>query len=147
MKDELTFYPDLAKREEGKRFTVEKLAQFLKDDQYSVLVAVDKEGNMMGVNFNFYDPKSGTTCTEWTCIKREHRNRGVGGALRQAMLNVASNRGFGLVVLAEVDQANETSAKSLEKLGFKPIATNEKRFWYSNEAAIYAYQIELTAKA
>lgn len=146
VKDGLAFYPDLVKIEEGKRFTVEKLAQFLKDDKDSVLVAVDEEGNIMGVNFNLYDSKSGTTWTEWTCVKSEYRNRGVGNALRQAMLDAAKGRGFGLVVLAEVDPKNELSATSLEKLGFKRIATNVRRFWYSDDASIYAYQIE-TAKA
>ena len=142
VKDKLKFYTDLVKKEEGKRFTVEKLRQLLKEDKNSVLIATDESGDMLGVNFNLYDPRSGTTWTEWTCVKKEHRNHGVGNALRQAMLKAAEERGFGLVVLAEVDPKNNTSAKGLEKLGFRLIATDVRRFWYSDEADIYAYQIK-----
>ncbi len=142
VKDALAFYPDLLKKEEGKRFAVDKLMQLLKENDNSVLVATDESGNLLGVNFNFYDPRSGTTWTEWTCVREEHRGHSVGSALRRAMLEVAERRGFGLIVLAEVDPANNTSSMGLKKLGFKLIAVNVKRFWYSDDADIYAYQIK-----
>ena len=141
VKDELEFYSNLVKREEGKRFTIAKLTRFLKEDKHSVLVAIGEDGNMLGINFNFYDPKSGTTWTEWTCVRKEYRNRGVGNALRRAMLNATKRRGYGLVVLAEVDPTNKLSAMGLEKLGFRLVTTNVKRFWYSDKALIYMHRI------
>jgi hypothetical protein len=75
---ELPYYNSVAKEYEAKKCTRGKLAEKLKEDPYSVMVAEESPRGIVGLCFNHFDDF--TIWIDWFGVDRSTRMRGVGAS-------------------------------------------------------------------
>ena len=129
----LSFYNTVAKKSECRKYTVDKLAAIRAVDPYSVLVAVNDDGTVVGFCFNHFDDY--TIWLDWFAVRPDFRRKGVGGAFIEAVVETARKRGAHKV-WCDTRASNEPSMKLLRKSGFRKIA-EVKRHWYKQDFILW----------
>jgi ribosomal protein S18 acetylase RimI-like enzyme len=129
----LSFYNSLAKKNESKKYTTDKLVANRAKDPYSVLVAVDGDGRIVGICFSHFDDY--TIWIDWFSVRPSFRGKGVGRALVDAVLKTARMRSAHKV-WCDTRATNEPSKNLLHKSGFRMIA-EVRRHWYKQDFILW----------
>jgi RimJ/RimL family protein N-acetyltransferase len=130
---DIPYYNPLAKESEAKKYTVPKLARKLSHDPYSVLVATNSYGRIVGFSFNHFDDF--TIWIDWFGVEQSSRNKGVGLAILKATLENAIKR-EAHKVWCDCRSSNEPSKNLLRKAGFREIA-EIKNHWYKQDFILW----------
>lgn len=130
---DLQYYNSLAKENELKKYTPPKLSRKQEEDPYSVLVAIDKSGKIIGFCFSHFDDF--TIWLDWFGTEQSVRDKGVGTAIVKHLLETAPKRNAHKV-WCDTRTSNEKSKRLLRKLGFSEIA-EVKNHWYKQDFILW----------
>jgi ribosomal-protein-alanine N-acetyltransferase len=123
---DMPYYNSSARWHEARKYSEKQLERKASEDRYSVLVARDASGHVVGFCFNHFDDF--TVWIDWLGVDPSHRMKGVGTAILSKAFETARVRGAHKVWCDS--RTNNEPAKSLfRKMGFREIATIE-RHWY-----------------
>lgn len=129
----LPYSNSLAKKHEIQKYTAARLTEKLPQDPYSVLVATEKTGKIVGFCFNRFDDF--TIWIDWFGVEPSERNKGVGMAILQATFETAGKRGAHKV-WCDSGTSNEPSKNLLRKAGFREIV-EIKKHWYEQDFILW----------
>ncbi|WP_041616142.1 GNAT family N-acetyltransferase [Spirosoma linguale] len=124
----LSYYNELARREEIAHYTDQKLQEKIQEDPYSVLVAVS-ENQIIGFCFNRFDDY--TIWLEWIISVPDFRGKGVGTSLISKLITLSQQRKCHKV-WCDCRTTNDISKRFLEQNGFEYITTIPNH-WYQQD--------------
>jgi len=129
----LPYYNSLAKENERVKYTSEKLAEKQTLDKFSILVALNKSERIVGFCFSHFDDF--TIWLDWFGVEPSEREKGVGTAMVQTLLETATER-HAHKIWCDTRSSNEPSKSLMRKLGFKEIA-EVKNHWYRQDFILW----------
>lgn len=124
----LSYYNELARREEIAHYTEHKLIEKIQDDPYSVVVAIFND-QIIGFCFNRFDDY--TIWLEWIITRSGFQHQGVGTALIAKLAEFSKQRNCHKI-WCDCRTSNEVSKHFLEKNGFEFIAMIANH-WYQQD--------------
>jgi ribosomal protein S18 acetylase RimI-like enzyme len=130
---ELPYYNSLAKEWETKKYTRGKLAEKLKLDSYSVILAQENPQSIIGFCFNHFDDF--TVWIDWFGVDPSARKHGVGAGLLEETINTAKNR-RAHKVWCDSRSNNQPSKNLLRKIGFRDLV-EIKNHWYGQDFILW----------
>jgi ribosomal protein S18 acetylase RimI-like enzyme len=133
----LIYYNSLAKWHESRKYSAELLAKKSAEDPYSVLVAKDERGAVVGFCFNHMDDF--TVWIDWFGVDYNARKKGVGEAILAKTFQTARSRGAHKV-WCDTRSDNEPSKSLLRKVGFKELVTI-KNHWYRQDFTLWERRV------
>lgn len=125
----LDYYNLLAKEAEIEKNTAIRLSERLAADPFSVLVAVDDNGKIIGFSFSHFNDY--TVYIDWFGVEPTLRRNGVGKSLLENTFE-ASKKRRAHKIWCDSRSTNEPSKKLLIKTGFREIA-EVKDHWYRQD--------------
>ena len=128
----LPYYNDLAKEKEKAKYTEKELAQKIKEDRYSVLVAKDQT-SLVGFCFSRFD--EGTVWLEWFCVSPSHRGTNIGNKILKKLEESVRIRGCHKI-WCDSRTENIASFKSLLRNGYT-LVTTLKNHWFNQDFFIW----------
>lgn len=134
--DSLTYYNDLAKKNERIRYTSEELYKKILEDKYSILVVRDQT-TLVGFSFSRFDDY--TIWLEWFCISQNYRGLNIGNLIISKLEDSARIRGCHKI-WCDSRTENIASFKVLQRNGFT-LATTLKNHWYNQDFFIWQKHI------
>jgi len=128
----IPYYNELTKRDEPRKYTLEKLRTRLRDDSYSISVAEDDTG-LLGFAFTRFDDY--VIWIEWFGVSPRSRRRGVGSAILQELVRTAPMR-KAHKVWCDSRTTNEPVKATFHKNGFREVATL-RNHWYGQDFILW----------
>lgn len=125
---ELSYYNELAKENEIRKYSAKKLIEKIEEDPKSIIIAEDSE-NILGICLNRFDDY--TIWLEWILISPTARKRGIGRKLLAELEKSASDRKCHKI-WCDCRTSNYISKEFLKSVGFNLITTIEKH-WYQQD--------------
>ena len=136
----LDYYNDIAKENERKRYIPNNLIEKIKEDEYSVAVAVDSQENKI-IGFCFSRKDDYTIWLEWFAVIEEYRRQGIGKLFLQYLEDTAPKRDAHKIWCDS--RANNTkSINLLNSFGYEKIALVE-RHWYKQDFILWHKYIDI----
>ena len=134
----LDYYNDLAKNNERDRYTPTNLINKIKEDEYSVAVALDGE-KIIGFCFSRKDDY--TIWLEWFAVIEEYRRKGIGKLFLEYLEKTAAYRDAHKI-WCDTRANNTKSINLLSSFGYEKIALVEKH-WYQQDFILWHKYIKL----
>lgn len=130
---ELPYYNSLAKWHESRKYSPRLLAEKSMKDPFSVLVAKNEDGEIVGFCFNHVDDF--TVWIDWFGVRSDLRRKGIGEAILNKTFETARKRGAHKV-WCDTRSNNEPSKNLLRKMGFTELVTI-KDHWYRQDFTLW----------
>jgi ribosomal protein S18 acetylase RimI-like enzyme len=127
------YYNALAKKSERAKYTRKGLIKKLADDPWSILVARNGVGKIVGFCFNHFDDF--TIWIDWFGVTSDSRKQGVGTSILTKTFETARKRGAHKV-WCDTRANNEPSKNLLTKLGFRRLV-EIKNHWYGQDFILW----------
>lgn len=125
---DLSYYNDLARENEIRRYSGENLIVKANEDPQSIIIAEENE-NIIGICFNRFDDY--TIWLEWIITTTTERKKGIGKALIMELEKSAIDRKCHKI-WCDSRTSNELSQRFLISMGFDLITTIENH-WYKQD--------------
>lgn len=134
---EIPYYNDLAKQTELNHYNYENLIAKIKEDPYSVIVC-ETDNRIVGFVFNRFDDY--TIWLEWIVSDKEYRNKGIGIALLNKLVEYTLKRNCHKI-WCDCRTTNSVSKNFLENFGFK-FLIEIKNHWYKQDFNLFEKVID-----
>lgn len=134
----LDYYNEIAKETESSKYTPELLATKIRDDEYSVAVALD--GDKI-IGFCFSRKDDFTIWIEWFAVSEDYRRKGIGTSFLRFLESTAKQRSAHKL-WCDCRTNNEKSANALISYGFKKIGTVENH-WYGQDFYLWHKLVQI----
>ncbi len=130
---ELPYYNSLAKENEARKYTPEGLKFKIANEQYTVLVSLNSDENIIGFSFSHFDDY--TVWIDWFGVDFSKRRNGVGMSILNGVFETA--RMFKAhKVWCDCRSNNLPSKNLLRKARFRKIAL-VKNHWYGQDFILW----------
>ncbi len=134
--NEIPYYNELAKSNEISHYTFENLIEKIKEDKYSIIIAIEND-KLLGFCFNRFDDY--TIWLEWIITQKDYRKSGIGNMILKKLQEYSLKRKCHKI-WCDCRTTNAISKSFLEKFGFKFIV-ELKNHWYKQDFYIFDKEI------
>jgi ribosomal protein S18 acetylase RimI-like enzyme len=134
----LTYYNDIAIRDETEKYSEENIFDFIGDDKRMCFIHKDESGEIDGAILAAED--DGICWLYWFIVKSDKRKGGVGTKLLAHLAAECRTRGLHKI-WCDSRTDNAISAKVLEKANFTVFA-RANRHWYGQDFFLWEHFVE-----